>query len=103
MKQRQMAFCCNAEAQAFVRALNRSDSQVSVDRTVPTLPQFAGVCIAVSLVASAYIGKPATVWPAQNVVNACVAISVARVLQIPNLAALLAALSLWFLRGYCFG
>ena len=44
--------------------------------------------LAAACVAAAYLLPSASAWPVQNVVNACVAIGVARVLQLPRLPAL---------------
>ena len=52
----------------------------------------AAAAAALTCVATAYLLPSEASWPIQNGVNACIAIGVARVLQLPNLSALLAAL-----------
>lgn len=87
-------FAVNAEAQATARAFSGGDTNGADDagESAPSPASIAAAAAALALVASAYVVAPSSAWPAQNVVNACVAIGVARVLQLPNLAALLAGL-----------
>ena len=86
------AFCCNAELQATARALGLA----RVDEPSPSVATYPGqvvaAAMAAALVGAAYLLPASEAWPAQNLVNACIAVSVARVLQIPSLGAVVAAL-----------
>ena len=86
------AFCCNAELQATARALGLARA----DEPSPSVAIFPGqvvaAAMAAALVGAAYLLPASEAWPAQNLVNACIAVSVARVLQIPSLGAVVAAL-----------
>ena len=77
------AFAVNAEAQACAAALAPGKEDEA--------PEVAAAAVAVALVAFAYSQPLAVAWPVQNLVNACVAVSVSRVLQLPSLPAVLAA------------
>ena len=48
---------------------------------------------AVALVAAAYLLPSSAAWPLQNIVNVCIAVGVARVAQLPQLAAVCSALA----------
>lgn len=89
-------FAVNAEAQASARALaGEGVSTVAggpAELGSPTPLSLAAAAASFSLVGSAYLLGPAEAWPAQNFVNSCIGIGVARVLQLPSLAAVLAAL-----------
>ena len=85
-------FAVNAEMQASARALGAEGGAVatsSAEAESPSALSLAAAAAALACVASAYLGF----YPTQNVVNACVAIGVARVLQLPSLGAILAALT----------
>ena len=96
-------FALNAELQAFVAAVLPREkvegmpdplpSDGSTDEA-PTLPPAALAAFASAFIAvgAAYLLPTKDVWPLQNVLNSCVAIGVARVLQLPSLPAVCAAL-----------
>ena len=95
-------FACNVEAQAFAAGLinggqsfaNSADLSPdgSTSGEIELAPaSVAAAAAALTCVALAYVVPPASAWPLQNTINACIAIGVARVLQIPSLPALLAA------------
>lgn len=87
-------FAVNAEVQAGARALagavatattataatatDAGDAPGQTDVAVGV----AAAGVALACVASAYLIAPSVAWPVQNTVNACVAIGVARVLQV---------------------
>ena len=85
-------FAVNSETQACARALVGEADDASSAPPVPTASSVAAAAAAAACVACAYGLAPLATWPAQNLANACVAITVARVLQFPSLAAVLAAL-----------
>lgn len=84
-------FAVNAEAQASARAFSGAEAAAD-DAAAPSAASIAAAGTALACVGFAYLGPAAAAYPAQNVVNACVAVGVARVLQLPALGALLAAL-----------
>ena len=84
-------FAVNAEVQATVRALTGGRESTDDDDATP-IASYAAAAAALACVSTAYLLGPSVSWPAQNVVNSCVAISVARVLQLPSLPAILAAI-----------
>jgi len=92
------AFAVNAELQAGARALAAGAGGAGAPATAVAAPRggeaaaLVAASLAAALVACAYLGGVAGAWPLHNAVNACVAIGVARVLQLPSLPALLAAL-----------
>ena len=94
-------FALNAELQAFVSALlpppAADSTSVATNGTVapappPATAAFASFALAVVAVGTAYFVPAAQAWPLQNTINACIAISVGRVLQLPSLPAASAAL-----------
>lgn len=101
------AFCVNAEVQASARAIaggaamGKADAMPSSgdyedgsspDDSYAPPSSLLAAAVSIATVGSAFLMPPAVAWPVQNVVNACVAISVARVLQLGSLAAVCAAL-----------
>eukprot|EP00966_Prymnesium_polylepis_P025507 588563-Prymnesium_polylepis.1 len=95
---------CNAELQALLCAAAASGAQVADDEgggpledgVAPPGPlSYAALLAALVAVSAAYgtFGTPqALAIPVQNGVNACIAVGVARVLQLPQLGAICAAL-----------
>ena len=86
------AFCCNAELQATARALGLARADEPSPSVAIYPGQVVAAAMAAALVGAAYLLPASEAWPAQNLVNACIAVSVARVLQIPSLGAVVAAL-----------
>ena len=100
-------FALNAELQAFVSALLPSEAMKRRDdalseamndldepsATPPATLASITFLVAVAAVGASYLAPAAQVWPLQNTLNACIAIGVARVLQLPSLAAACAALA----------
>ena len=88
-------FAVNAESQAMAMAASGGPQQPSPapnDDQAMSPASIAAAAAALTCVATAYLLPSEASWPIQNGVNACIAIGVARVLQLPNLSALLAAL-----------
>ena len=61
----------------------------------PLAPQRLKLAVVASaaVTAGAYVLPPAAAWPLRNLVNSCIAVTVARGLQLPTLALVAAALS----------
>ena len=88
------AFCCNAELQASARAVfgEPSSTADAGGSASPAAGQLAAAALALALVTLAYALPPEAAWPAQNAANACVAVSIGRVLQFSSFAATCLAL-----------
>ena len=61
----------------------------ALDPAASALPSLVGALL---LSALAYLGPPALVWPVQNLVGMCIAIAVARAVQLPRLGPIAVAL-----------
>lgn len=94
---------CGAELQAILSAAlvpaavdtpaaGAGSTETDTDTALTGRQSALALGVAAALVALAYALPPAAAWPARNVVNACVAVGVARVLQLPQLPVVCAAL-----------
>ena len=86
-------FALNAEAQAAVSAFTGTKSTATDVAPRQGPAAWATWGVALGAVAGAYLLPVGDVWPLQNTLNSCIAIGVARVLQIPSLLAVCAALT----------
>jgi hypothetical protein len=68
-------------------------ARAELQRILPNQQQTIATVGALLLSGLAYLGPAAWVWPLQNILCACLAISVARAIQIPRLAPMALALS----------
>jgi hypothetical protein len=68
-------------------------ARAELQRILPNQQQLIATVGALLLAGLAYLGPAAWVWPIQNILCACLAISVARAIQIPRLAPIALALS----------
>jgi hypothetical protein len=68
-------------------------ARAELQRILPNQQQLIATVGALLLAGLAYLGPAAWVWPIQNILCACLAISVARAIQIPRLAPIVLALS----------
>jgi hypothetical protein len=68
-------------------------ARAELQRILPNQQQTIATVGALLLSGLAYLGPAAWVWPLQNILCACLAISVARAIQIPRLAPIVLALS----------
>jgi hypothetical protein len=91
-------FALNAELQAMARATffsaeaARKPSNGAGGGGQVNPATLATACLALASVCAAFVLPAGLVWPAQNAVNAAIAISVTRVLQLDNLGSVCAAL-----------
>ena len=68
-------------------------ARAELQRILPNQQQMIATVGALLLSGLAYLGPAAWVWPIQNILCACLAISVARAIQIPRFAPIVLALS----------